>query len=324
MEKLVEVNPQPAAHRQTGYEPAPYIDPPGALPMPTITDDIAEAKRNLSEFGICILSDVLNQSEIKTLGDQLDAQAEAERNLGNLAPLSALSPKQGVSNLVNKGQVSLDLVERSETDELAGYMLGKDFLISSITGGLFVSKTTEPQPLHRDQGYVPATAEFPAACNLFWLIDEFTPEDGSTCLIPGSHRWRPEYQVKPPPRGLEVQVNAPAGSVFAWDGRIWHGTGVNRTGKPRRSVTTFFCLPWMRQQENWGVSCLQEVLDSASPKLKQRLGLRTYGTLGGVNGSRPSDAGDRGQPLGNSDVIFPEYIIGENGALHRLKRVERD
>ena len=50
MEKLVEVNPQPAAHRQTGYEPAPYIDPPGALPMPTITDDIAEAKRNLSEF----------------------------------------------------------------------------------------------------------------------------------------------------------------------------------------------------------------------------------------------------------------------------------
>ena len=80
----------------------------------------------------------------------------------------------------------------------------------------------------------------------------------------------------------------------------------------------------MRQQENWGVSWLQEVLDSASPKLKQRLGLRTYGTLGGVNGSRPSDAGDRGQPLGNSDVIFPEYIIGENGALHRLKRVERD
>ena len=69
MEKLVEVNPQPAAHRQTGYEPAPYIDPPEALPMPTITDDIAEAKRNLSEFGICILSDVLNQSEIKTLGD---------------------------------------------------------------------------------------------------------------------------------------------------------------------------------------------------------------------------------------------------------------
>ena len=67
MEKLVEVNPQPAAHRQTGYEPAPYIDPPGALPMPTITDDIAEAKRNLSEFGICILSDVLNQSEIKHL-----------------------------------------------------------------------------------------------------------------------------------------------------------------------------------------------------------------------------------------------------------------
>ena len=76
----------------------------------------------------------------------------------------------------------------------------------------------------------------------------------------------------------------------------------------------------MRQQENWGVSCLQEVIDEASDKLKVRLGMKTYGTHGGVNGTA---TGQERASLGNSEVVFPEYIIGEMGKLHRLKRVSR-
>ena len=314
------LRPEPAEHRQTGYLPSPVLDPPDALSLPPPAHDLEEAKHHLSEYGLCFVHDVLAKSEIERLRTALDRQAAAERSLGDLAPPGALAAKQGISNLVNKGRVFTDLVERKETDELAGFMLGRTFLVSSITGGMFHGPTTEPQPLHRDQGYVPVTAAFPAACNLFWLLDDFTPANGSTHVVPGSHRWHPEYQIKPPPREMSVQVEAPAGSVFAWEGRIWHGLGVNTTGEPRRSITTYLCLPWMRQQENWGVSCLQEVLDDASPKLRARLGLRTYGTLGGVNGTRTS-----AQPggLGNADVEFPDYVIGEGGELHPLRRVSR-
>ena len=76
----------------------------------------------------------------------------------------------------------------------------------------------------------------------------------------------------------------------------------------------------MRQQENWGVSCLQEVIDEASDKLKIRLGMETYGTHGGVNGTA---TGEAKKGLGSSRVVFPEYIIGENAKLHKLKRVTR-
>ena len=44
------------------------------------------------------------------------------------------------------------------------------------------------------------------------------------------------------------------------------GSGVNEDGAPRRCIDTNWCLPWMRQQENWGVTLLQEVLDEASDK----------------------------------------------------------
>jgi len=317
----MKLRPVSAEHRQTGYVPSPVLDPPRALGLPPPAEDMEEAKRHLSEYGMCFVHDVLSGSEIEALKSALDRQAAVERELGKLAPPGALGTKQGVANLVNKGRVFLDLVERPETDELAGFLLGRHFLISSITGGMFHGTTTEPQPLHRDQGYVPAMAAFPAVCNLFWLIDDFTPANGSTHVVPGSHRWPPEYQIKPPPREMSVQVEAPAGSVFVWEGRIWHGLGVNANGEPRRSITTYLCLPWLRQQENWGVSCLQEVLDEASPKLRARLGLRIYGTLGGVNGTR---TGAETGGLGNADLKFPDYVIGEGGTLHRLRRVSRD
>ena len=296
------LRPEPAEHRQTGYVPSPILDPPDALPLPPLTRDFDVAKQHLSEYGMCFVPDVLGAAEIERLRRALDEQAAAERELGEMAPPGALGNKQHIANMVNKGRVFLDLIERRETDELAGFMLGRTFLVSSMTGGMFHAPTTEPQPLHRDQGYVPAMATFPAACNLFWLLDDFTPESGST-------------------HEMSVQVEVPAGSVFAWEGRIWHGLGVNTNGEPRRSITTYFCLPWMRQQENWGVSCLQEVLDEASPKLRARLGLRTYGTLGGVNGT-PTGAAPAAA-LGNGDVAFPDYIIGEGAKLHPLRRVSR-
>jgi len=310
-----------AENRQTRYPQAPPLDPSVVLPQPEITKDLEQAKQDLLEYGMCFLGDALSSDEVDLLRNKLDAQADAERALGELTPASAKTTKQGVSNMANKGKDFLELVERPASDELATMLLGKDFLISSITGMVFHGPTDEPQMLHRDQGQVPATAGFPAVVNMFWLLDDVTPERGGTCVIPGSHRWPAEHQVSPPSRDMTTQISAPAGSLFAFDGRMWHGTGINREGHPRRNITTLLCLPWMRQQENWGVSVLQEVLDEASDKLKVRLGLKTYGTLGGVNGTA-TDHVKAG--LGNGLVQFPEFIIGENAKLHRLQRVTRE
>ncbi len=156
------LRPVAAAHRQTGYVPSPVLDPPKALGLPPLTRDFDTAKRHLSEYGMCFMPDVLDRSEIERLRTALDDQAAAERSLGDLAPPGASGNKQYVANMVNKGRVFLDLVERRETDELAGFLLGRTFLVSSITGGMFHAPTTELQALHRDQGFVPAMAQIPS------------------------------------------------------------------------------------------------------------------------------------------------------------------
>ncbi len=320
MPHLEKAQLKPASHRQTRYRAAPLLDPPEVLPIPALTADLQQAMDDLSTYGLCLFEGALKPGEIDHLRDCVGEQATAERGLGEQAPPGAMATQQLLSNLVNKGQHYLDLVVREEVDELAGFLLGKDFLISSITAGIFHGPTSEAQQLHRDQGQVPATADFPAACNMFWLLDDFTPERGSTWVIPGSHRWPAEYQIEAPARSFASQITAPAGTLFGFDGRIWHGYGANSEGHQRRHVAIFLCLPWMRQQENWGVTCLAEVLASASPKLKRRLGLRTYGTLGMMSGT---STGTSRRTLGNYDVEIPEFIIGENAALHPVQRVSR-
>ena len=181
---MTEVQLKPASHSQTHYRASPRLDPPEVLAIPDVTSNLQQAMEDLSTYGLCLVKDVLSGEEIERLRECVGTQAAAERALGNLAPPGAMAAQQLLSNLVNKGQHYLDLVLREEVDELAGFLLGKDFLISSITAGIFHGSTTEPQQLHRDQGQVPATADFPAACNMFWLLDDFTPERGENERAP--------------------------------------------------------------------------------------------------------------------------------------------
>lgn len=289
-------------------------------PLPRPTTSINGAISDLAATGLCILAEALDPTTVDQLRSSLEDQARAERRLGALAPKGMLGNRQFVPNMVNKGRRYLDLVDRDDVDQVVGSLLGKHFLLSSINGHIFWGRTDEPQPLHRDQGQVPAEVPLPVVCNLLWVLDDFEPGAGSTRVVPGSHRWAPEHQVHPPDPHLARAVSAPAGSVLVLDGRIWHGGGVNTNGSLRRSVATFFCAPWIRQQENAAVTCFQEVIDEASPRLRTRLGMRTYGTMGTVGGAGSEVPG---ATLTSDLFDFPDYVIGENATLHPLPRVTR-
>merc|ERR1719230_185810 len=110
-------------------------------------------------------------------------------------------------------------------------------------------------------------------------------QNGGTLVVPGSHRLVSEAGTGNPVGPLPPAINlvAPAGSVVIFEGRLLHGTGVNRTDKPRRMYVANSLKPQFRQQEMWALSLHPEVLAKASPKLLYRLGLRPTG-LGGVEG----------------------------------------
>lgn len=89
-------------------------------------------------------------------------------------------------------------------------------------------------------------------CNSIWLLSDFTPQNGATRLVPGSHKLGldPRKHLDDPqaPHPDELLTLGKAGAVFVFNAFTWHGGTVNRTEQPRRAMHCYFCWRGVPQQ----------------------------------------------------------------------------
>ena len=165
-----------------------------------------------------------------------------------------------------------------------------------------------------------------------YIPEDVNEENGGTLLIPGSHKVLAEagsggeVGELPPTINLEAR----AGTLLIFDGRLLHGTGVNRTEKRRFVATMSSVTSWTRQQENWILTVAPEVLAEASPKLLHRMGLQalTYGgTIEGFGLGAPGRVGDAFGSLKEFREAYDrgEYLrVGELSGDSTPEELERD
>jgi hypothetical protein len=87
---------------------------------------------------------------------------------------------------------------------------------------------TPAQRLHVD---FPSDAQGWPMVGFIFMIDDFAPENGATCFLPGS-----QDMEAPPVSSSLTPACGPAGSVIVFNGSVWHGHGPNQTDTPRRSI----------------------------------------------------------------------------------------
>jgi ectoine hydroxylase-related dioxygenase (phytanoyl-CoA dioxygenase family) len=85
------------------------------------------------------------------------------------------------------------------------------------------------------------------------MLDDFTAENGSLRVVPGSHRFgrKPEDVLANPrlPHPDEVLVTGRAGDVAVMNSHLWHGGTANRTDRPRLAMHAFYCRSDKPQQQ---------------------------------------------------------------------------
>ena len=257
-----------------------------------------EARQKLDSEGYCIIESVLSRAEVAALRSRLEEQAEGERARGVAFHDGGPSrPNQRVWMLVNKGQVFRDLMLHPIVDALMGHLLGADYLLSSLTANI-ASPGGEPMVLHTDQGYVGFWTPKPVVANIAWMLDDFTAANGGTRLVPRSHLDRnatprsssfvPDNLANVPKPEDTIGAEGKAGSILCFDGRVWHGTGANKTDRSRHALLSYHCRPFVRQQENFVLGLLPEIKDRERPALLNRLGFAVWAGLGRVESPRPS------------------------------------
>ena len=78
----------------------------------------------------------------------------------------------------------------------------------------------------------------------------------------------------------EVVGEGTAGSIVAWDARMWHAAGQNVTAGARVGITTYFCGAMMRQLSNYVYGVRSEVKEDASDDYLGLLGFKPFSSYG--------------------------------------------
>lgn len=260
---------------------------PGPLPAPTRDPD--QALSDLGSHGLCLLAEALDPETLMRARAAIYQAADDDRTGHRQTKRFALDQNdhnQRVWNLLNRDPVFTSLAEHPIALKLVREILGWPALLSNISGNI-TEPGAAPGVLHADQVFVPEPwPARPQGLNVAWCIDDFTAENGATEVVPGSHLLH-RNPTAADAAASPVPILAPAGTLCAFDSRIWHRSGANRSAdQTRAAVFPFYTTPVYRTQENWFLSLDQKVLRHASDDLLTLLAYRSEG-FGLVYGQSP-------------------------------------
>jgi ectoine hydroxylase-related dioxygenase (phytanoyl-CoA dioxygenase family) len=237
----------------------------------------AELRGQLQAEGFCIVEGVLQGEKLARARNGLDAAVERNRAKGGIVHDGRLDPNAAnirVYNLPAVDPVFIELLREPQAIALAEEVLGPNLLVSNFTANIALPGSGSMR-LHSDQALViPAPWHAPWAMNVIWCLDDVRAENGATRYLPGSHRYTDFEELPADAEAKTVAFEAPAGSIIAMEGRLWHTSGANVTvAEQRRMMFAYYSTDFIRPQMNWEAILPPAVKDSLDGEGRALFGL---------------------------------------------------
>ena len=246
---------------------------------------VADAALSLATQGYAILPDMLDPDALERARAALDPINEANR--WGIYEFEGKRTKRVYSLLSLSRNFDFMAADRRMLALIESHF-GEPPVISAAQGMTLHGGQTA-QPLHRDDGhYLAPRPRPPFVVSCIWALDDFTAENGATRFIPGSHTLPGEVA---PDAADARQALVKAGSVFVYDGGLWHGGGDAHGDSRRRAINMIYCRPWLRQQENWIITTPPEEAVNLPRDMQRLSGYWIHGfTLNTAHGTAPLKA----------------------------------
>jgi ectoine hydroxylase-related dioxygenase (phytanoyl-CoA dioxygenase family) len=225
--------------------------------------------------GFVVLEDCMGADLLRALRERIHELFDAEGERAGQEFRTEANAHR-LANLVAKGEVFGRAIVLPRVLDCVRSVLGPQIKLSSLNARSADPDGDVPQPLHVDMSAIPDERGY-WVCNTVWMLDDFTPENGATRVIPGSHNWgrRPNEVLDDllAPHPDEVLVLGRAGSIAVMNAHAWHGGTVNRSSAPRLAMHAFYCRSDKPQQQYQKQMLPQDVQDRLSPELREMLAL---------------------------------------------------
>ena len=197
--------------------------------------DTEKIKADLDNAGYCIVEDIMPIKEADHMADRyfkLHKQHFPDQR-----------SYQSLQGLLNYDQMCWPWILQPQILELAYHYLGQNMRFAEACSK-WVMPDTEAGNVHADA--LGLSEPFPSNMWLFqtmWMLTDFTENNGSTLVVPFSHRLRCNPSISPTDKCL-IPIVGRRGSVLLWHGALWHASGANTTLDQHRMGLNLAYIPF--------------------------------------------------------------------------------
>jgi len=206
----------------------------------------AEEIRNI---GYTVLESDFDQDELALIRDKIDLVYQRQVDeIGGETRLTEINDASVGRCLLGYDDYFVKLAAHSRIVSIVKRLLGEYFILMSQNAIINDPNNEHYQVTwHRDLNYQHFVSSRPLAVSALYSIDEFSEQTGATHLLPASHKSETfpsaEYIAK-----HQKTIAVPPGSILLFDSMVFHRSGNNVSGRPRRAVNHIYTLPLIRQQ----------------------------------------------------------------------------
>lgn len=251
-------------------------------------DEVAEQVRRL---GYAILDSGYTPEQLREISEAFDSVRERYVNTWGEPRLKLLNEFHTIRALLTHGGAPFMQLPMNPNliAVLQKLIVGK-FILNQQNGVINPPGEAYNQSAwHRDLPYQHYVSSSPLAVNALFCVDDFTLDNGSTFVLPASHK-AISFPSKNYLHNNAVQVEAKAGQYILLDCMLFHSGGFNRTVKERRAVNHVYSIPYFKQQINLPQSMC---VDGLSTEARELLGFNYQepASIEQYLASRPNNAG---------------------------------
>lgn len=238
-------------------------------------------RREIEEKGYTVLSNLITEKECNYYKTLLNENYEkfSRKYAGNSGAaghgLDDKSLEKTVYNLHNKDLSFFKLFENPEVLKILDFMLLEGSYRDAEPYYLYNNCARCPlvgnpgQQLHSDSR-LPGI-NYCIVANVLWALDDFTNDNGSTRIVPGSHKIK-EFAEDGKVYDEEIRLNVKKGSAIIFDANLWHGGGANIDGASRWALTLGYARWFIKPAFDYMQNTPLEIYDALSPERKKLLG----------------------------------------------------
>lgn len=221
----------------------------GILQRDQFDCEIQETIEEIRRLGYGVIDSGLSTEEIEEVQNDFDHTAGHYFELHDFERLRRLDEHNTIRAPLVYGDLSfIKISTNSNLLAVISQLIVGKFILNQQNGIINPPNSTYNQAAwHRDLPYQHYVSSSPLAINALFCVDDFNKKNGSTFVLPASHKTLNFPSANYVKRNA-VQVEARAGQYIILDCMVYHSGGHNSTSIARRAVNHVYTIPYFKQQ----------------------------------------------------------------------------